>query len=203
MTLIDAAESGDVVELARQLDNGTAVNTRAPDGRTALHVALGEGHEDAANMLLARGADPSLVDHTGFTALHWAVYSNRAALLELASRGGTGTVDRPDVKGRTPFSLSARENAIVAMRWLLDHGADPNRTDADGWAPLHFAAADGQLEAVVFLLAAGADPMRRLPPPPGDSFGHIASDLARHYAPDRADVHAVLAAAESGRTVEA
>src|SRR5262245_21473117 len=45
-----------------------------------------------------------------------------------------------------------------ALRWLLEHGADPNLRDTgDNASALHFAAANGHLESVRVLLDAGAD----------------------------------------------
>jgi len=61
-----------------------------------------------------------------------------------------------------PFSGSgAVMNAVSGrrtdrVRWLLQHGADPNRND-DWWTPLHMAAANGELEMVRLLLDYHAD----------------------------------------------
>lgn len=200
MTLVDVAEEGDLSELARRLDAGADVNASDPDGRTALHAALAEGHADAARLLLARGADPTRRDELGFGTLHWATYANDEAILELAAGRSDPSVDPVDKEGRTPLSWAVQSNSTVSVRWLLARGADPNRIDNDGWAPLHHVAPEGHLEAIVLLLAGGADPLRRLP---GSYNARRASDLVRQRVPDRADVLAVLAAAENGRTGEA
>src|SRR5689334_19596263 len=48
------------------------------------------------------------------------------------------------------------------MRWLLEHGADPNvPSGAHGEAPLHVAAARRAPEVAAMLLDHGADPKRR------------------------------------------
>ncbi len=44
----------DVIQ--RLLDSGVSVNARAPDGRSALDVAVAQGHEALANILIAAGA---------------------------------------------------------------------------------------------------------------------------------------------------
>lgn len=47
------------------LDAGAHINDRDARGRTALMIAAEGGHAEIANLLLARGADPSLKDNGG------------------------------------------------------------------------------------------------------------------------------------------
>ena len=60
--------------------------------------------------------------------------------------------------------LMAKRNDAAAVRWLIDHGANPNARwphwDADV-TPLHLASLGGHVEIVRLLLAAGADPAIR------------------------------------------
>ena len=55
----------------------------------------------------------------------------------------------------------AKRNDAAAVKWLLEHGADPNARWAHWDAevtPLHLAASQGHGEIVRMLVAAGADP---------------------------------------------
>jgi len=57
--------------------------------------------------------------------------------------------------------LMAKRNDVAALKWLLDHGADPNARWAHWEAevtPLHLAASQGHAESVRLLLDGGADP---------------------------------------------
>jgi len=57
--------------------------------------------------------------------------------------------------------LMAKRNDVAALKWLLDHGADPNALWAHWEAevtPLHLAASQGHAESVRQLLNGGADP---------------------------------------------
>jgi uncharacterized protein len=47
------------------------------------------------------------------------------------------------------------------VRWLLEHGANPNHRYGEGYSPLLTAAANGQLEILTLLLAHGADPQAK------------------------------------------
>ena len=47
------------------LDAGAHIDDRDARGRTALMIAAEGGHAEIANLLLARGADPSLKDKAG------------------------------------------------------------------------------------------------------------------------------------------
>jgi len=70
--------------------------------------------------------------------------------------------------------LLAKRGDARGVRWLLDHGADPNARwahwDADV-TPLHLAAWQGHAEVVRVLLAAGADPTIRDSKHDGDALG--------------------------------
>jgi ankyrin repeat protein len=57
------------------LDSGAHVDDRDARGRTALMIAAEGGHAEIANLLLARGADPSLKDKAGKRAADLTVLS--------------------------------------------------------------------------------------------------------------------------------
>ncbi len=61
------------LDFARELlDAGAQVNTRGPQGTTALHLAAMTANAQAIELLLKRGADPTLRDAQGKTALDHA-----------------------------------------------------------------------------------------------------------------------------------
>ena len=90
--------------------------------------------------------------------------------------------------------LLAKRGDVRAVRWLLDHGADPNARwahwDADV-TPLHLAAWQGHVEVVETLLGAGADPTIRDSKHDGDALG-----WAEHGG--RADVAQILRSRGAG-----
>ncbi len=90
--------------------------------------------------------------------------------------------------------MMAKRGDAAAVKWLLDHGADPSALwshwDADV-TPLHLAGWHGHAEVVRLLLAAGADPHIRDSQHDGDALGwaeffgqaEIVRILRAHIAP--------------------
>jgi ankyrin repeat protein len=90
-----------------------------------------------------------------------------------ASQLATATASRHLIdKGGALHLLSIRGDA-TAVKWLLEHGANPDALwahwDADV-TPLHLAAAHGRAEVVRLLLDAGANPHVRDTKHDGDAF---------------------------------
>jgi hypothetical protein len=72
--LLLAARRGDAEQVAERLSWGIDPNCTTPKGRTPLIVNV-RGHSPssaAVQALLKAGADPSLIDHAGLTALDYA-----------------------------------------------------------------------------------------------------------------------------------
>lgn len=79
-----AAALGRPVAIRRCLAVGLEVDARTPEGLTALHEAAVRGHVGCVEVLLARGADPTLAEPVhGATAAGWAAHAGYA---ELAAR---------------------------------------------------------------------------------------------------------------------
>jgi len=115
-------------------------------------VAVRRDDARTIKTLLARGFDPNTVDETGQPALMLAfnMESYRAMEALLAS---------PDIKaelrnsrGESLLMLAAIKGDHRLAKWLIDGGADVNKT---GWTPLHYACSGTspqQLEMARLLL---------------------------------------------------
>lgn len=53
--------------------------------------------------------------------------------------------------GRTPLVYAVVSENAAVVKYLLDHGADPNKVDDDGLAPLHSAAGIGLSNSLISL----------------------------------------------------
>jgi len=125
-----------------------------PDA-TAFSVALELGDVDQAREWLDAGLSPDFEGQRIGTGLMIGAWEGNVALLELfAARGAH--IDQTNRFGETALMLAAWKNQPAALRWLLDHGARPNRGERE-WTPLHYAVFAGHLELADTLLRAGAD----------------------------------------------
>jgi ankyrin repeat protein len=125
--------------------------------RTALWGALfATGHAPLAEALLEAGANP-----TDGVSLHIAAGSAHMESLELLARF---KVDPDGLSGGVPplrYILSWADNPR-GVRWLLEHGADPNLAwSAHGDAPVHVAAQRWDVSMMELLAQHGADLQQR------------------------------------------
>jgi ankyrin repeat protein len=105
----------------------------------------------------------------------------------LVRRSGVDLNDRGN-QGRTLLHGAANRGTLKAVRWLLEHGADPNALDEHGRSPLHVCARRNTSTSVVrLLIEAGSDIGAR------DASGNTALDYAVENK--RVKVVAFLAAA--------
>lgn len=94
------------------LDHGVEVDARDRDGQTAFLLS---GNARELETLVARGADPKVVDSSGQTALHHAartpnnLFSDLDVMAVLCASGLR--FDTPDHAGATPLSLARTELA--------------------------------------------------------------------------------------------
>ncbi|MDB6163272.1 MAG: hypothetical protein JWL98_704, partial [Xanthomonadaceae bacterium] len=160
-----AAIVGDADAVRRLLDLDLRADTVDAQGCTALLRAAGGGHRVTVDLLLARGADPSLPAHTGATPLSAAVSMRHGEIVDRLLAAGADLEQRlpADV---TVLMLAAALGLPDVCARLLTAGARVEAQDAQGLTPLHCAALFGftarerpRLIALLdTLLLAGAPP---------------------------------------------
>ncbi len=151
--LVFAARDGSVELLRMLVAAGADVNAVAGDGKTALAVAIFNGHYAAASFLVDSRTDVNKADAQRFTPLFWAV-------------------DRRNMETAPSFPWMVTVDPMPLIRKLLDAGANPNAIVdntprgrmREGSPRIVFstaltrAAFAADLELVKLLLERGADP---------------------------------------------
>ena len=123
--------------------------------RTVLWGSLiAMGHIALAELLLEKGANA-----TDGVSMHIAAGSGNLPALELLHRFGGNFNGIPGGVPPLRYILGwAHPEGIAGIRWLLEHGADPNVAWAEpGDAPLHVAAQRWDVAMVELLVSHGAD----------------------------------------------
>jgi len=115
-------------------------------GRTALSWAAGGGHEEAVRLLLG----PRFVNHRSSVRGWWR--KTRWIVSPLFARKYVDP-DRPDDRGRTPFSWAAQNGHDGVVKLLLQgESISPDGPDNRGQTPLSWAARNGHDKIVKLLL---------------------------------------------------
>lgn len=83
--LFEAAKNGDMDFVAYALSRSD-INRINSDGKTALHIASEAAQFEMVGFLLDLGANRTLLDHDGRTALNYAKLSGNKELIELLSQ---------------------------------------------------------------------------------------------------------------------
>jgi ankyrin repeat protein len=162
--------------------------SRNENHRLPLHFAVRHDRPEMVTLLLELGADPLALDGDGFPAAAYATAPEVGRRLSEGIRARGGPLDlvtalslgdeaaatrlvRDDpaaiASDRTSagvLHVMAKRGHAAGVKWLLDHGANPNARwahwDSDV-TPLHLAVMHDHAGVVRLLLAAGADPTIR------------------------------------------
>lgn len=157
---LDRARSDGFVRAAEALlDAGASANTGwyepshqpHPVWESALYGAAGIAHHpELTRLLLARGADPNDEE----TPYHTPESHNNDALKALVESG------RVSEESLAMMLLRKHDwHDYEGIRWLLEHGADPNRPTRWGKTAFHNAVlSDNSLEIIELLLDHDGDP---------------------------------------------
>lgn len=99
---------------------GVDVNTcDAKKHRSPLLVAAQHGHPLLVLFCVRNGADVTLVDVDGDTAVHWAAYKGATEIVAVFQYLQV-SVDAPDHFGQTPLHLAAMRGALETVQYLVE-----------------------------------------------------------------------------------
>jgi ankyrin repeat protein len=143
-----AAIAGSVPMIEWLLSKGADVEAANTEAMTPLFEAIRNGKDEAARVLIEKGAK------TG-GALHRAAMNNRTAVMELLITKGAD-IEARDPRGYTPLTMVTRiSGPFEALELLVKKGANINLPDSLGNTPLDNAIiyANADNRAIDLLLA--------------------------------------------------
>jgi ankyrin repeat protein len=163
------------------LDAGTDPNTGfyepdhqpTPTFESALYGAAGVAHHGGlTRLLLARGADPNLGGEVGYHAPEGFDNDAMQAIVESERLSDSGLT--------TMLHRKLDWTDLDGVRWLLEHGVDPNALSAWGDRALHHSLARGNaLPILETLMHYGADPSLTAPNHSDRTAAAVAARLGR------------------------
>ncbi len=163
---------------------GADLERRDNMGRTALYVAVGNGHAEPAKMMIGMGASVNAADNDGVTVLMRAIGGGQNKLAGSLTYGSTaeelGTqlamllidrgadVNAADDFGTTPLLLAIDRGNVEVVKALVRKGVDMQAPDSEGVTPLLMATVKGNTEVAKLLInkgvsVNGADSLDRTP----------------------------------------
>uniref|UniRef100_A0A8C6TBP2 Nuclear factor of kappa light polypeptide gene enhancer in B-cells 2 (p49/p100) n=1 Tax=Neogobius melanostomus TaxID=47308 RepID=A0A8C6TBP2_9GOBI len=112
--------------------------------QTPLHLAVSLRQVKVIDWLLKAGADPSLLDRDGRSAVHLAALSGDTSVLRVVlghlREEHAHLVNTPDYHGLQPLHLSVRRDGERCLRLLVESGAKINAPEQkSGCTALHLA----------------------------------------------------------------
>jgi ankyrin repeat protein len=137
-------------------EKASDVNHRYSDGSTPIQWAVYEGDVAEVNRLLDAGADVTLVNDYGVSALGLAAEVGHAQLVRLLLEAGADA-DSANADGQTALMAVARTGNVEAARLLLEGGAAVDARDSwGGQTALMWASARRHPQMMQLLITHGA-----------------------------------------------
>ncbi|XP_008206285.1 serine/threonine-protein phosphatase 6 regulatory ankyrin repeat subunit A [Nasonia vitripennis] len=145
------------------------VNFNSPQwpGYTPLHFAVEHGNMRVAKLLLQSGADVSLKNGDGATALHIAFLKSSICMVDLLLEAHQslepGSVNPSNQTGLSHFHIACSQKNASIVQGFIERGADVNAHvnfdtwDYCGFTPLHMAVHFRSSDTIGLLIKYGAN----------------------------------------------
>ena len=135
--------------LEKIIEQGVDANYMNHRGDTALIRAYSTAQTESVNVLLEKGADPNIVNSSGFSSLHAAAAGNCPSKTVQEISKCKIDLDAKDKDGRTALLLACMHRQQETVQVLLEAGSNPNIRDNNGQTSLMKAAISGCRKKVI------------------------------------------------------
>ncbi|XP_038622683.1 transient receptor potential cation channel subfamily A member 1 [Tachyglossus aculeatus] len=124
-------------------------------GNTPLHWAARQNQVQSVRLLLGRGADPNLRNHSCMAPLHLAVQAcHNDVVKALLQHPGTD-VDLEGENGNSAIMFACHKDNSEALQLLVDRRAKACKSNKWGYFPIHLAAFSGARKCMDIMLEYG------------------------------------------------
>lgn len=125
--------------------------------QTPLHLAVITKQPKLVEILMRTGADPSLLDRDGRTALHLAAHTGDETILRVVlgmlGESYAHLVNCSDFSGQYPVHLAVKKDGEHCLKLLVEAGAKINMPEQkSGYTALHLAVRDNLLKVACNLI---------------------------------------------------
>ena len=134
------------------------INEYDEKGRSALSIAIKEGREDIADLILSSSdSDPDIRDKwTGMAPMHHAAHLGQTnTVSKLLWR--QADINIVDNNGTTALMMACANGNSAVVDLLLEENADAERTDNYKWNALFYATYGGSLRVTQRILNEGVN----------------------------------------------
>lgn len=127
----------------------TNVNVQNQLGETPLMLAAIQNRLELAKVLIARGAD---VNRAGWTPLHYAATKGHRDMMRLLLENDA-YIDSESTNGTTPLMMAAFSTSPLAVKLLLEEGADPTLVNHGNASALDIAVSKDHEQSAFYIRA--------------------------------------------------
>ncbi|XP_055308885.1 ankyrin-1-like [Sitodiplosis mosellana] len=152
--ILDAAQDCNLQKMEEQIDQGTNIDIKDNNGRTALHTAARQGCEQVVYFLVENGANVNTKCDKGWTSLHWAAYNGKVNIAQVLITHGAD-MNVGDINGLTPLHLAVHQNREKMVHFFISKGVAMNVKCRRGWTPIFTASFKGNVPIAILLIQNG------------------------------------------------
>ncbi len=154
-----ATDLNNIKAIAFLIRNGADVSQSNENGEISLYLAVKNGHDIAAGILLTKSenaySDANWETSIGETLVNIAAAHGHAQVVKMLVEAGTA-IDTPDHLENTALNIAAEQGYTDIVRYLLMQDANIDHRNLKGMTPILCAAKNNQYVAVEFLAENGA-----------------------------------------------
>lgn len=145
---------GEIVEMLLERGAADGINVVGEGGQTPLVIAVAANDPAMVRVFLENGAQSSVVDDNGNTALYYAARVGSVEIVKmLLARGAADGINVAGEDGQTPLDFAVRANDPAMVRLLLQNGAKQTEgiSGRGRNSPISIAEAEGYHEVAKLL----------------------------------------------------